>query len=240
MSGNSKVALKYLAENSCAGGTVSLSVDVCFLMDATSSMGSHIQNAKDTITGIADQVKALFPGVEVRFAFIAYRDHADQMGGHDRDHFEEFAFSEDVLSLKTFIAKVKPKGGGDAPEDIAGGLQKCLSLPWRASTRCCILIADAPCHGSKFHSSGGSYPGGDPNGLDPLNQMIQLRETHIDFSFYSANSSTDQMGGMFAAAYRGTSGGRDWEMELKKLGDAAAFQAQAVGTIAKSITIGRA
>jgi hypothetical protein len=163
------------------------------------------------------------------------------MGGHDRDHFEEFAFSDDVPALKTFIERVKPIGGGDIPEDIAGGLHKTLALPWHASTRCLILVADAPCHGTKFHSLGGKYPGGDPNGLDPLAQMVLLREKAINFSFYSADSPsgvchTDQMGGMFAEAYRGG----HYEMELKKLGDAAAFQTQAVGTICKSIRVGRA
>ena len=233
--GNRTKMLDYLNKNSCCEG-LTLSVDVCFLMDATCSMGPHIQNAKDTITSIADQVKAAFPGVAVRFAFIAYRDHADQMGGNDSNHFEEFDFSDDVPALKTFIGGVEAIGGGDAPEDIAGGLHKTLALPWCASTRCLILVADAPCHGSKFHSCGGSYPGGDPNGLDPLAQMVLLREKAINFAFYSANSTTDQMGRMFADAYRGG----HYEMEIKKLGDAAAFQTQAVGTITKSIRVGRA
>ena len=66
--------------------------------------------------------------------------------------------------------------------------------------------------------------------------MVLLREQAINFSFYSANESTDQMGAMFAEAYRGG----HYEMELKKLGDAATFQTQAVGTICKSIRVGRA
>ena len=55
-------------------GFASLSVDVCFLVDATSSMSSHIDNAKDTVLGIAANINEAYPGVPVRFAFIAYRD----------------------------------------------------------------------------------------------------------------------------------------------------------------------
>ena len=224
-------------------GFASLSVDVCFLVDATGSMQSHIDNAKNTVLGIAANINEAYPGVPVRFAFIAYRDFADNRGSYGDDAFEEFDFSEDVGSLKTFIAGVKATSAGlevDYPEDIAGGLDRCLNLDWVASNRCCILVADAPCHGTKFHTEPGTpkdkYPAGDPHGRDPLKQMRQLRGKRINFSFYSANAGTDQMGRMFARAYRGQVDGKLYEMELQQLGDANTFQTKAASTILKSIS----
>jgi hypothetical protein len=69
------------------------------------------------------------------------------------------------------LDKCPAKGGGDGPEDVAGGLNAVLDLSWIASTRLVIHIADAPCHGTAYH--GGKfrddYPDGDPLGLVCVN-----------------------------------------------------------------------
>ena len=69
-------------------------------------------------------------------------------------------------ALKKFIAGLKADGGGDAPEDVAGGLDLALKMSWDHQIRICILVADAPCHGKQFHSSHDNYPNGDPHGLE--------------------------------------------------------------------------
>ena len=38
-----------------------------------------------------------------------------------------------------------------------------LDKNWKNNARFAILIADAPCHGIKYHSMGDSYPYGVPN-----------------------------------------------------------------------------
>ena len=67
-----------------------------------------------------------------------------------------------MADLHNFIARSNAITGrnGDFPEDVAGGLQKALSLTWKGDTRIIIHIADAPAHGSEYN--GGqrdNYPG---------------------------------------------------------------------------------
>jgi len=57
----------------------------------------------------------------IRVSFIGYRDIGDD------DHFMIKPFTENVVELKDYIAKVKAAGcGGDIPEDVSGGLKHCL------------------------------------------------------------------------------------------------------------------
>jgi hypothetical protein len=206
------------------------SADVCFLMDLTSSMSSHIANAKETVIEIARSIRTSFSSITIRFAFVGYRDVQDLI------RFEELPFTSDETALKQFISRLIAAGGGDTPEDVAGGLQKCLELPWKAQNRCAILIADAPCHGRKFHTYDDNHPGGDPYGLDPLFQMQQLREKQIHFSLYYANNSTDTMGQLFSRNYAGTYENKVYEMKSKPLSDARSFQLNCIDTIKLTIS----
>ena len=63
--------------------------------------------------------------------------------------------------LRDCIARSKATGGGDEPEDVAGGLKKMLSLSWKGDTRIIIHIADAPAHGEEYtpDGCGDSHPG---------------------------------------------------------------------------------
>lgn len=65
--------------------------------------------------------------------------------------------------------------GGDVPEDIAGGLSRAVDLSWKSPIRLCILIADAPCHGSIYHACRDNYPGGCPKKLDPRKLLCTLQ-----------------------------------------------------------------
>jgi hypothetical protein len=40
-------------------------------------------------------------------------------------------------------------------------------MKWTATAKYAVLIADAPCHGKKYHKEHDTYPEGDPLGLDP-------------------------------------------------------------------------
>jgi hypothetical protein len=51
-----------------------------------------------------------------------------------------------------------------------GGLCKAYELGWSAATRVMLIITDAPCHGTKYHTlkrEEDVYPDGDPSGLSP-------------------------------------------------------------------------
>jgi hypothetical protein len=65
------------------------------------------------------------------------------------------------------LSTISARGGGDAPEDIAGAFEKALEQEWSSKTRYAVLITDAPCHGNKYHveKTRDDYPAGDPNGL---------------------------------------------------------------------------
>jgi hypothetical protein len=82
-------------------------------------------------------------------------------------------FSEDLTKVKDYIAKVRASGGGDTPEDVVGGLDKCLKQSWTdGSSKQVFLICDAPCHGKEYNNGDDSYPNGSPEGLklEPLMQ----------------------------------------------------------------------
>jgi len=93
-------------------------VDICFMLDCTGSMGSYINEAKTVIHRIIDNLKSKFQNFELRAAFVGYRDHCD---GDKR--ITSFAFSSNIDNFKTFVSNVVATGGGDAPEDVFGGLK---------------------------------------------------------------------------------------------------------------------
>ena len=55
----------------------------------------------------------------------------------------------------------------DGPGDICGGLREALKLDWQGESRDLFLLADAPCHGSKYHGYSDNYLDGDPTTLVP-------------------------------------------------------------------------
>ena len=52
---------------------------------------------------------------------IAYRDHCD-----GKDIEEIFPFNENIDKAKDFISQLRARGGGDGPEDVAGGFDNAL------------------------------------------------------------------------------------------------------------------
>ena len=58
--------------------------------------------------------------LRVRVCFIGYRDHKDKV------RFEIKHFTEDIEEIKKFISSVEAEGGDDEPEDVAGGMKRCL------------------------------------------------------------------------------------------------------------------
>lgn len=105
------------------------SVDVCFLMDCTGSMGSWIDMCKNKIEEIVDLItKTYSASTQLRLSFVGYRDIKDT------PRFSIHPFTTNPSALKTFIQReAVASGGGDFPEDIAGGLKKTLELDWYVS-----------------------------------------------------------------------------------------------------------
>lgn len=186
-----------------------MKIDICFVMDITSSMGPWIQAAKEHIYDI---VHNLQEGAEVRIAFVGYRDYGDARQFVCR----EFA---NVNSVLRTIQDVEAIGGSDIAEDVAGGLLNARMLVWEEdAAKSLIHIADAPPHGMMFHEPWISdrFPQGDPQGKDPLGILKSLSEDNIDYTFIKINDSTNIMLKEFHDVYTGP--GEFQVMDLRQQG----------------------
>ena len=172
-------------------------VDLAFVIDATYSMDPHIAAVKGQVDTVVQRVRSTNPQLKLRVACVAYRDLCD---GADRVQARDF--SEDIGAFKSFMGGVAPQGGGDPCEDVAAGLQRANTLDWRAQTRVLFLIADAPCHGSRFHNLGSGndhyHDGGTP-GIDVLAELKALADKGIGLNFGRITEHTDKMTAQFAA-----------------------------------------
>merc|ERR1719394_1893262 len=172
-------------------------LDLCLIMDCTGSMQAWIKHCKETLHDVIDESMEEDEGSRVRVAFIGYRDFCDR----DLYDVHDFTYLED--DMKKFISKRKAKGGGDAPEDIQGALHLALhELSWlENSIKVACLVADAPCHGSKYHQENDNYPDGNPLGLELEDQMREFSNREILFSCYKITDSTETMFEIMEKAY---------------------------------------
>jgi hypothetical protein len=120
-------------------------LDLALVMDLTGSMSDWIENTKDTLKQVIDAVVENNKNLEVRVAFVGYRDFPDD------EIFTVHDFTFDIAEMKGYISTLDARGGADSPEDVAGGLHQLLQLSWHPnSTRLASLVADAPSHGLQY------------------------------------------------------------------------------------------
>lgn len=103
---------------------------------------------------------------------VGYRDFCD-----GANQFEVLDFVSSVSEFKAFVDAIVAKGGGDAPEDMAGAIWKANRLSWSYPARGLFLIADAPCHGLEYHSYADDCPSGPP-GVDIKSELHTLVANH--------------------------------------------------------------
>jgi len=136
-------------------------LDLCLLMDCTSSMQEWIERSKETLHDIINNIKAENEDLRVRVCFVGYRDIKDT------ERFCIKPFTEDLDDVKNFISNQKADGGRDWPEDVQGGLHKALQQNWeKDSVKQAFLICDAPGHGVDITNDAitDDYPAGSPDG----------------------------------------------------------------------------
>src|SRR5436305_12402284 len=64
-----------------------------------------------------------------------------------------------IHSSNVISNEVAATGGGDAAEDVLGGLNKAVSdMDWSHTTRIILHVGDSPPHGRRFTSLDDSYP----------------------------------------------------------------------------------
>ena len=155
-------------------------VDVAFLLDCTGSMAGYIIEAKNQIKKIVEQILEVYEN-NVRVAFVGYRDHCD---GPKR--IETFQFSEDTDMFVSFLGNIRATGGGDAPEDVLGGLEAAVNLAWSSASKVIFHVGDSPQHGPRFHDlgpGGDNYYGADPRGLVPEDLFMRMKQIGVRYVF---------------------------------------------------------
>ena len=130
--------------------TFSNEFDIIYLIDATGSMTSEINAAKEQVITILKELQSKYPTFNFNFGAIFYRDKIDSPS--DKNDF--FPMTDDMESLKEKISTVKAYGGGDEAEDWVEGYKLAINnISWREGSKLIIHIADAGAHGTEF--SGG-------------------------------------------------------------------------------------
>ncbi|GBB92406.1 hypothetical protein RclHR1_00200039 [Rhizophagus clarus] len=171
-----------------------LQVDLCFVLDCTGSMMSYIDAAKNCIQQVVEHMEQTNPNIKLWIGFCGYRDHCD-----DSDRIQILDFTDSYENFKSYLSdEVKATGGGDAPEDVLGGLDAATNkMKWSHRTRVLLHLGDAPPHGRRFTSSYDTYPDGDPNGLTAESVLENIKSEEILYYFGKITSQTDKMINVF-------------------------------------------
>jgi hypothetical protein len=120
-------------------------IEVAFVLDATGSMGSYINEARSRIKEIADGLASGTPKPELRFGLVSFRDKGDAYVTRlDR-------FTDQIDEIKGALDKTTAGGGGDTPESVLEGLAVAIrQLAWSATDghviKLIYLVGDAPAH----------------------------------------------------------------------------------------------
>ena len=140
------------------------SIDIMFIMDLTGSMGGYLSETKRNIKKIVEEINEHNPGSKIRLGFVGYRDF-DTI--EEKRNYEIIDFTENIDNFIVSLKNFNCYGGGDQPEDVAGGLNEALKMDWKSTARYVVLVCDAPCHGSKYHDIYiDTFKEGDPSGLE--------------------------------------------------------------------------
>ncbi|KAI5084347.1 hypothetical protein GOP47_0000516 [Adiantum capillus-veneris] len=151
-------------------------LDLAFLFDATDSMRSYLEVVKTRILKIVRSISDAYPDSYIRVAFAFYRDYNSKKSSGSCNFTTSFKGSRSTFVEA--LSCVGTKSGDDTAEDVFSGLQAIAQLDWTAHNRVVYHIADAPCHGTRFHDmkGGDDYPNGDLHGRDIAVLLHDLRE----------------------------------------------------------------
>lgn len=182
-----------------------VAVEIVICMDCTGSMSTWIEAAKATSMSTVQRLRSAVPNATFKLGFVGYRDFGDA------DAIITVPLTEDVAACEARLRSVHADGGGDTPEDMAGGLHAALNMPWTdapGATRVVIVVADAPPHGADMHdvTTDDNWPRVDPAGRDSnaLRELVRdLARRSIDLYFMKITSETDVCIREFARVYDG-------------------------------------
>ncbi|KAJ3123306.1 hypothetical protein HK098_002043 [Nowakowskiella sp. JEL0407] len=141
--------LLYMSDGTAGAKAAPTIIDLVFLVDCTGSMTTLIETVRDELGNIMKSIKEDVKYQTARLAFVGYRDFCD-----GAENYVTHDFTEHEAEMKTFIASVEAKGGGDAAEDVVGGYHQALyHLNWyKGSHKLIVHFFDAAAHGTGWNS----------------------------------------------------------------------------------------
>lgn len=110
--------------------------DLLFVVDATSSMTYFLQGVQNSLPQVMKM--SAITGLVERMGILVYRDF------DCRDVLEFSGWSTDTDVLTTFLAGVRPIGGGDQPEAVRTAMKKVMEVV--TGPTLVVLYTDAPPH----------------------------------------------------------------------------------------------
>jgi hypothetical protein len=123
--------------------SLSPSVDIAVVVDATGSMSNEIDFLKIELEEVIRNTFSEYKDLDLHVGSVFYRDRGDEYITRYVD------FQSDLLKVLNFIKLQRASGGGDVPEAVHLALQTALdSLHWSttARSRILFLVTDAPPH----------------------------------------------------------------------------------------------
>ena len=164
-------------------------------MDITGSMGPYLEQAKNNVINIINKIILECPGIDVNLGFVGYREVGEE--------YINKQFTQEYTKLQNSIKDIVASGGvGDGPEDMALGMEMAVNKNWKSNSRFAILVADYPCHGSKYHSIPTDlYPNGAPNRRNIEELVNELASKYISLFCMKLTSHTDIMFKIFKDIY---------------------------------------
>lgn len=124
--------------------SLSNTVDIAFIVDATGSMGDEISFLKSDLQSILTKVGEMETDRTIYTGTVFYRDSDGD------EYLTKFSpFTTDISSTMGFIGEQYADGGGDTPEAVHSALEAALTdLQWHSTAyaKMAFLILDAPAH----------------------------------------------------------------------------------------------
>ncbi|CAF4492448.1 unnamed protein product, partial [Rotaria sp. Silwood2] len=157
-------------------------VDVCFVIDTTTSMRSFFNQVKSTIIRVIRENQECLkkvgkPTSEIKFGIVAYRDHLTEK---EEYVVRTFPFSTADIAI-TVVENLKVGWGDDYPEAVLDGLDAANTLEWRTKADHLLFhVLDAPPHGRQYHNrSKDNWPDGCPCNKSAVTIFKQMKENKI-------------------------------------------------------------
>ena len=120
------------------------SVEVCFVLDTTGSMGGLIAGAKEKIWSIANDLTNADPAPRLKIGLVAYRDRGDDY------IIRDFSLTDDLDSVYENLMGFQAAGGGDGPESVNQALDDAVNnikwSPGKDTLKIIFLVGDFPPH----------------------------------------------------------------------------------------------